>query len=292
MIGQNIKRLRLENHMTQKELADRLFVTAQAVSRWENSDVEPSLKTVAELAKIFGVSTDEILGVAEEKEAFFSAEAEFEKKQEEKTEEQDTSSEEKYYEAPPQILALCEKCNNPIYNVSDIVRYQEERTGVRSIRCKSCDQKIKKAAAERAKRELEETNQKKRKKARSALVKNIVLGVFFILLAIYYLASRGFEEFGLFFLGEIMLFSFFGCIFFRNSFFGHMLYSIFSWHDFSEADFGILNLFILIFDLIVLGISAVVAFFVGLWVAPFLYPFAIVWNIRQPEKTMLTGFWD
>lgn len=36
MIGQNIRKLRTEKQMTQKALADRLFVTAQAVSRWEN----------------------------------------------------------------------------------------------------------------------------------------------------------------------------------------------------------------------------------------------------------------
>ncbi|MEG0529417.1 MAG: helix-turn-helix transcriptional regulator, partial [Bacilli bacterium] len=43
MIGDNIRRLRLKNGFTQKELAEKLFVTGQAVSRWENGDVEPSL---------------------------------------------------------------------------------------------------------------------------------------------------------------------------------------------------------------------------------------------------------
>ena len=63
MIGDNIRRLRAEKGMTQKEIADRLFVTAQAVSRWENGEVEPSLNTITELAKIFEVSVDELLGV-------------------------------------------------------------------------------------------------------------------------------------------------------------------------------------------------------------------------------------
>ena len=40
MIGNNIKRLRTERGMTQKALADKLFVSAQAVSRWENNEVE------------------------------------------------------------------------------------------------------------------------------------------------------------------------------------------------------------------------------------------------------------
>jgi transcriptional regulator with XRE-family HTH domain len=35
MLGERIKALRIKNNMTQKNLADKLFVTAQAVSRWE-----------------------------------------------------------------------------------------------------------------------------------------------------------------------------------------------------------------------------------------------------------------
>ena len=61
MIGNNIKRLRTQRGMTQKNLADRLFVSPQAVSRWENNEVEPSLGTITEMAKIFNVTTDEIL---------------------------------------------------------------------------------------------------------------------------------------------------------------------------------------------------------------------------------------
>ena len=67
MIGNNIKRLRTERGMTQKALADKLFVSAQAVSRWENNEVEPSITTLTELAKIFGVSADEILGLETKK---------------------------------------------------------------------------------------------------------------------------------------------------------------------------------------------------------------------------------
>ena len=63
MIGDNIKRLRMEKGMTQKELADKLFVTAQAVSRWENGEVEPSVSTVAEMTRIFNVPGDVILGI-------------------------------------------------------------------------------------------------------------------------------------------------------------------------------------------------------------------------------------
>lgn len=63
MIGDKIKELRSNNKMTQKELAEILYVTPQAVSRWENGIVEPSLATVIEIAKIFHINTDELLGV-------------------------------------------------------------------------------------------------------------------------------------------------------------------------------------------------------------------------------------
>ena len=62
MIGENIKKLRASKGWTQKELAEKLFVTAQAVSRWENNEVEPSATTLYEMSKIFEVSIDELFG--------------------------------------------------------------------------------------------------------------------------------------------------------------------------------------------------------------------------------------
>ena len=49
--------------MTQKDLAEVLYVTPQAISRWENGKVEPSLATVVEIAKFFHINTDELLEV-------------------------------------------------------------------------------------------------------------------------------------------------------------------------------------------------------------------------------------
>ena len=49
MIGENIKRYRNEKKMTQQELADKLYVTAQAVSRWEKNEVEPSIATITKI---------------------------------------------------------------------------------------------------------------------------------------------------------------------------------------------------------------------------------------------------
>lgn len=57
-IVENRKRLGL----TQDQLAERLGVTAQAVSKWENDQSCPDIAMLPKLAEIFGISTDELLG--------------------------------------------------------------------------------------------------------------------------------------------------------------------------------------------------------------------------------------
>ena len=48
--------------MTQFELADRLGISYQAVSNWERGNSMPDIAKLPELAEIFGVTVDEILG--------------------------------------------------------------------------------------------------------------------------------------------------------------------------------------------------------------------------------------
>ena len=67
-IGQKIKELRKKADMTQDRLAEMLGVTAQAVSKWEVGSASPDLSLIAPLCKVFGVTADELLGIAEEKE--------------------------------------------------------------------------------------------------------------------------------------------------------------------------------------------------------------------------------
>ena len=54
-IGEKIRRLRKENNLTQQQLADKLFVTPQAVSKWENNLVIPTTDKISDLAQIFQV---------------------------------------------------------------------------------------------------------------------------------------------------------------------------------------------------------------------------------------------
>ena len=54
--------LRTKNGMSQEELAEKVFVTRQAVSRWENGETVPNTETLKLLSGLFGVSINTLLG--------------------------------------------------------------------------------------------------------------------------------------------------------------------------------------------------------------------------------------
>ena len=57
-----IRELRTKNGLSQDELAEKVFVTRQAVSRWENGETTPSIDTLKLLSKLFDVSINTLLG--------------------------------------------------------------------------------------------------------------------------------------------------------------------------------------------------------------------------------------
>ena len=57
-----IRRLRTEKGLSQDELAEKLFVTRQAVSRWENGETTPNTETLKQLSRLFDVSINTLLG--------------------------------------------------------------------------------------------------------------------------------------------------------------------------------------------------------------------------------------
>lgn len=60
-LGKRIAQLRREKGIKQEELAEKLGVTPQAVSKWENDISCPDILLIPELAQILGVTTDELL---------------------------------------------------------------------------------------------------------------------------------------------------------------------------------------------------------------------------------------
>lgn len=63
MVADKIKALREQNGFTQSDLAKRLGITRSSVNAWEMGISVPSTQYVVELANIFKVSTDFLLGV-------------------------------------------------------------------------------------------------------------------------------------------------------------------------------------------------------------------------------------
>lgn len=61
-LAQNISRLRKERGMTQERLAETLGVSFAAVSKWERGAATPELGLIVEMADLFGVSVDALLG--------------------------------------------------------------------------------------------------------------------------------------------------------------------------------------------------------------------------------------
>ena len=61
-IGESIRHLRASKNITQKFLAQRMGVSCQAVSRWENESAYPDIELLPELARFFEVSLEELLG--------------------------------------------------------------------------------------------------------------------------------------------------------------------------------------------------------------------------------------
>ena len=60
-VAKHIRRLRTEQHMTQEDLAEKLFVTRQTVSAWETGKAQPDLETLERIAVVLGVEVTELI---------------------------------------------------------------------------------------------------------------------------------------------------------------------------------------------------------------------------------------
>lgn len=274
MIGNNIKRLRIENGMTQKALADKLFVSAQAVSRWENNDVEPSLGTITELSKIFGVSTDEILGLTTTQESV-PPEPEI-----------IVEKEYVYKEPPRQHLALCDKCHSPIYDKKDLCRapYNNDK-----FLCTDCYNE-----------RIESDRKRELRSGKIRLVCSFIFGILAGLIPVISILTTDILEhisIGYAIFSCVGLFAFVSCCILNNNFVGEMALNIFSWGFvrmpgliFSLDIDGCLWFITVKLLLALLGLAlsvlcALLAIVVGCFVSIFVYPYALIKNIRHPEDT-------
>jgi len=60
-IAEKIKQLRKDNSMTQEDLAEKLNVSRQTISKWETSVTIPDADNIVAISKLFNITTDELL---------------------------------------------------------------------------------------------------------------------------------------------------------------------------------------------------------------------------------------
>lgn len=60
-LGKQIKMYRLENKLSQEELADRIYVSRQTISNWENDKSYPDINSLVLLSEVFKISFDRLI---------------------------------------------------------------------------------------------------------------------------------------------------------------------------------------------------------------------------------------
>ncbi len=61
MFGDNLKKYRIQKNFSQNDLAEKLFVSRQCISKWEKGTTEPDLKSLENISKILDVSIDDLI---------------------------------------------------------------------------------------------------------------------------------------------------------------------------------------------------------------------------------------
>lgn len=64
-MNERLKELRVERGLKLKEVAERLNVTIRSISRYEDGTREPSVELIIKFCKLYGVSSDYLLGLTD-----------------------------------------------------------------------------------------------------------------------------------------------------------------------------------------------------------------------------------
>ena len=171
--GDKIKQLRKENNLTQAELGEKLFVTSQAVSKWENGLSEPDLNSMKKMCELFNVSMDEFLEISNDRQSVATSAVPT------SSSEEKTTSIAKDFSPQRVIEGYCEECNKALYAgeyevVSESKRQDDATRCVQHIYCKDCAAKL-----DEQRRIPEQTKQKNELRAEKERAgKSFVLGGF------------------------------------------------------------------------------------------------------------------
>ena len=61
LFNEKLKMLRKENNLTQEELAEKLNVSRQAITKWESGDGTPDIENLKQISRLFGTTIDELI---------------------------------------------------------------------------------------------------------------------------------------------------------------------------------------------------------------------------------------
>jgi transcriptional regulator with XRE-family HTH domain len=273
-LGSKIRDHRTRLNLTQKDLADQLNVTAQAVSRWEQELVEPSVDTLKRMSQIFKTSLDEFLTNTYTKEEPVVQ----------------PIIQNITYESKRQ-LGVCETCNKVILEGEPIHRHRHGKN-FQTILCDSCNSQKKSAYQQN---QIKETR------------KNRFWGLFWGLLLslpFFYYTFEGLIQ-GTYdgqmgvtgFLVAYSLLAFFFTFNAKNNFIHDFFWEVTSWGFVKmpgvifSLDFDGLLFLIwakLLFFFIGIGLAIVagtLALILSLFLSTLVFPFALYNSFRHPEKT-------
>lgn len=262
--------------MTQKDLANQLFVTAQAVSRWEKGEVEPSISAISKMAQIFNVTTDDLLGALNDT----NTEPETEQPQSEGTQKI--------------MLALCEKCNSPIFEKDDICRETERPThsggsAQTHLYCRACMDKIKAEREEaRAKNEQWCIDYGKRWRLYGLLLGLLGAALVVVLAFCIQMPMIAF--------GAIPAFTLIGCLCMQNNFIADLIETVGGWSisfpgviftwDIEGCLFMIgMKLLFSVLGFLVSAAALVFSITLGAAVSVIAYPFALGISFTDPARS-------
>lgn len=121
----NISKLRKEHAMTQEQLAEALGVTFASVSKWERGVATPELNLIAEMADLFGVSFDAIVGFEVQKGSVIALEERIHQLQREKKYDEAITEAEKALTRYPNDFRIVYRAGE-LYAVASIERSNEK----------------------------------------------------------------------------------------------------------------------------------------------------------------------
>ena len=315
-LGQKLTFYRKKQGLTQQQLGDRINVTAQAVSKWENDLAEPDLHTLMKLSELYGTTLDVLVS---EKELDAADAALYKELDAESIASMvsENIGEQLKEAASPHTIGFCTACGI-------VVTEESLGTNTPKVLCKACleaemrrkaeekerakaEEKKRKAAEAAAKQKEELARQSVRTARRRRLIKASVFAailplIFFIISISNAITEKDASALLGGFLMSVFFFTFVSLLFFegpvRDIFF-HCATTSISWPGliFTWDLDGFMWLIGMKLLFAVLGFLAGIFMFLlglllGFIISPFVYPFFLVSYLNDIKKDVKVSDWE